>query len=107
MGRDSGERHLLRVGAIGIARHEPDFFELIGDVTDGQLFAFAAGRASFEFVRGQDFDVGKQAIGRDGGQSGLDWQIGGGGENCGRACEESSETQTDAGFHMSVVAALV
>ena len=62
-GLDPGERNFLRVSAVRIARLQPEAFELFGDVFDRKLFAFRAGRAAFEFIRGEHLDVLEQIVG--------------------------------------------
>src|SRR5205807_9779188 len=64
--RDSGERHLLRVGAVRISRLQSERLELFRDVFNGKLFAFRSGRAAFEFIGSENFDVLEQVGGGNG-----------------------------------------
>lgn len=62
----------MKPGAVGCAGLETHFLELIGEVTDGSVFADAAGPAAFEVVCGEDLDMAKQVVGGDGGQRRLE-----------------------------------
>jgi hypothetical protein len=49
--RDADERHLLHVGAIGVAGLEANLFDLVNEVRHRPLLAGRAGRTPFELVR--------------------------------------------------------
>ncbi len=51
--RDADERHLLNVRPVGVAGLQADLHELIDEIVHRQLFAFRAGRTTFELVGGE------------------------------------------------------
>ena len=54
---DADQRHLLDVGAVGVAGLQPELLELVFEVVDRQLFALGSRRAAFVFVGRQHFDA--------------------------------------------------
>ena len=71
-GRDAHERHVLNVGAVGIAGLQAHFFELADEVGDGLFLAGRRGTAALKFVRGEDLCAGEHAV--RGGCSGADFR---------------------------------
>jgi len=60
--RDADKRHLLDVGAVGVAGAEAEHPELIDEVADRQLLALRAGATPFVLVGRQDARVRENGL---------------------------------------------
>jgi hypothetical protein len=68
MARVPDHRNGLDVGAVGIAWHEADRLELLGDVGDRAILTGSSGCATLEAVGGEAVDVLQEVLARDRGQ---------------------------------------
>ena len=62
MSTETGEGNILDIGAVRVARLQPDGLELVDKISNRQLFALAPRRASLEFIGRQDLDGGEQTF---------------------------------------------
>ena len=65
LGLEADERHVLDVGAVGVAGLQAELAELLGQIGDRLLLARRARPAALELVGRQDLDVPEQVGGRD------------------------------------------
>jgi hypothetical protein len=54
---NSDERHLLDVGAVGVAWLQAEFLELVFQIPDGQVLTLRSWSPPFVLVRGEDLDA--------------------------------------------------
>src|ERR1700720_604233 len=108
---DSGERHFLKITAVGISGFQSDRPKLIGDIFDRELFAFGSRRTPFKFVGRKNFDVGEQSVGRDDIERRLEFFFRFIGSEKGERSAQSNGAENPGRFHVyffeDVVAAFV